>query len=157
MDGILYAGSWQALTYSFPNVETVCCSTSSSFCVFFCCFFFPTSSSQGGLACCNPWGHKDLDTIEQLNWTELQIRGKLIWVEIKHSKHFPIHKRIPFQIFLPNHPIIHLKYLMASSLNYFSIMLKNTFLQEFSFICEYKLWFNLAQWLFHVAWNKADD
>ena len=26
---------------------------------------------QGGLACCNSWGHKDLDTNEWLNWTEL--------------------------------------------------------------------------------------
>ena len=26
---------------------------------------------QGGLACCNAWGRKDLDTTEQLNWTEL--------------------------------------------------------------------------------------
>ena len=26
---------------------------------------------QGSLACCSPWGHKDLDTTEQLNWTEL--------------------------------------------------------------------------------------
>ena len=25
---------------------------------------------QGGLACCGPWGHKELDTIERLNWTE---------------------------------------------------------------------------------------
>ena len=25
---------------------------------------------QGGLACCSPWGCKELDTIEQLNWTE---------------------------------------------------------------------------------------
>ena len=24
---------------------------------------------QGGLACCNSWGHKELDTTEQLNWT----------------------------------------------------------------------------------------
>ena len=22
---------------------------------------------QGSLACCSPWGHKELDTIEQLN------------------------------------------------------------------------------------------
>ena len=22
---------------------------------------------QGGLACCNPWGHKELDTAERLN------------------------------------------------------------------------------------------
>ena len=25
---------------------------------------------QGGLACCNSWGHKELVTTEQLNWTE---------------------------------------------------------------------------------------
>ena len=25
---------------------------------------------QGSLACCSPWGHKELDTAEQLNWTE---------------------------------------------------------------------------------------
>ena len=25
----------------------------------------------GGLACCNSWGHKESDTTEQLNWTEL--------------------------------------------------------------------------------------
>ena len=27
---------------------------------------------QGGLACCNSWGRKELDTTEQLNWTELR-------------------------------------------------------------------------------------
>ena len=26
---------------------------------------------QGGLACCSPWGHKELDRTEPLNWTEL--------------------------------------------------------------------------------------
>ena len=26
---------------------------------------------QGGLACCDSWDHKELDTIEQLNWTQL--------------------------------------------------------------------------------------
>ena len=25
---------------------------------------------QGSLACCNPWGHKELDTTEQLDWTD---------------------------------------------------------------------------------------
>ena len=28
---------------------------------------------QGGLAFCSPWGHKELDMIELLNWTELSI------------------------------------------------------------------------------------
>ena len=27
---------------------------------------------QGGLACCNSWGRKELDTTERLNWTELK-------------------------------------------------------------------------------------
>ena len=27
---------------------------------------------QGGLACCNSWGHKELDMTEWLNWTELK-------------------------------------------------------------------------------------
>ena len=26
---------------------------------------------QGGLACCDSWGHKEFDTTEWLNWTEL--------------------------------------------------------------------------------------
>ena len=29
------------------------------------------SDGQGGLVCCHSWGHKELDTTEQLNWTEL--------------------------------------------------------------------------------------
>ena len=32
---------------------------------------------QGGLVCCSPWGHKDLDTTEQLNWTELERQWKI--------------------------------------------------------------------------------
>ena len=28
--------------------------------------------AQGGLACCGSWGHKELDTTEWLNWTELK-------------------------------------------------------------------------------------
>ena len=28
---------------------------------------------QGSLVCCSPWGHKELDMTEQLNWTELYL------------------------------------------------------------------------------------
>ena len=36
---------------------------------------------QGGLACCSPWGHKELDITEQLNWTELiSISGLQLYV-----------------------------------------------------------------------------
>ena len=31
---------------------------------------------QGGLACCNSWGHKESDTTERLNWTELMPYGR---------------------------------------------------------------------------------
>ena len=26
---------------------------------------------QGSLSCCSPWGHKESDTTERLNWTEV--------------------------------------------------------------------------------------
>ena len=29
-------------------------------------------NEQGSLACCSPWGRKESDTTEQLNWTELR-------------------------------------------------------------------------------------
>ena len=32
---------------------------------------------QGGLVCCSPWSHKELDTTEWLKWTELN------WTELK--------------------------------------------------------------------------
>ena len=35
------------------------------------CEFECSPGGQGGLACCNSWGGKDLDTTEQLKWTEL--------------------------------------------------------------------------------------
>ena len=28
---------------------------------------------QGGLACCSPWGHKESDTTERLNWTPFRL------------------------------------------------------------------------------------
>ena len=28
---------------------------------------------QGSLVCCNPWGRKESDTTERLNWTELHV------------------------------------------------------------------------------------
>ena len=32
---------------------------------------------QGGLACCSPWGCKELDTTERLNWTECSLQQYL--------------------------------------------------------------------------------
>ena len=31
---------------------------------------------QGSLACCSPWGRKEADTTEQLNWTEELLESK---------------------------------------------------------------------------------
>ena len=33
---------------------------------------------QGGLACCDSWSHKESDTTEQLNWTELTVNLNII-------------------------------------------------------------------------------
>ena len=33
-----------------------------------------TGDGQGGLACCSPWGCRESDTTEWLNWTELTIK-----------------------------------------------------------------------------------
>ena len=30
---------------------------------------------QGSLLCCSPWGHKESDMTERLNWTELNHKG----------------------------------------------------------------------------------
>ena len=32
---------------------------------------------QGGLACCGSWSHKELDTLERLNWNEVKQRSSL--------------------------------------------------------------------------------
>ena len=33
---------------------------------------------QGGQACCNSWGRKELDTTEQLKWTQVELRDR-VW------------------------------------------------------------------------------
>ena len=33
---------------------------------------------QGGLACCDSWGHRELDTTEWLNWTELNVNVSML-------------------------------------------------------------------------------
>ena len=38
------------------------------------------SEGQGGLACCSPWGRKDLDTTEQLN-NNSNLPGRVIGAE----------------------------------------------------------------------------
>jgi len=51
---------------------------------------------QGGLACCDSWGHKELDTTEGLNWSELNLtfHKNFLWcVELSNwltlERHFP--------------------------------------------------------------------
>ena len=36
---------------------------------------------QGSLVCCSPWVHKELDTTERLNWTDINS----LWLPIKYS------------------------------------------------------------------------
>ena len=52
---------------------------------------------QGGLACCSSWDHKELDTTEWLNWTELN------WVsDIIQASH-PLPPLFPFAFNLSQH------------------------------------------------------
>ena len=39
---------------------------------------------QGSLVCCSPWGHKQLDMTERLNWTELTC--KIFWASSSSSE-----------------------------------------------------------------------
>ena len=43
---------------------------------------------QGGLACCDSWGHKESDTTEQLNWTELDWRESCHFFNSKVGEYY---------------------------------------------------------------------
>ena len=45
---------------------------------------------QGSLVCCSPWGRKQLDTTERLNWTELNMSRSLAewWMQGSSQSHF---------------------------------------------------------------------
>ena len=55
-------------------------------------------NGQGNLACCTPWGHKEWDTTEPLNWIELRMNGfiNLNWtpnIELPILNLFRVHCR----------------------------------------------------------------
>ena len=54
---------------------------------------------QGGLACCNSWGRKELDTTEQLNWTVPYSMFSLV-IYCMHSIN-DVYVSIPISQFLP--------------------------------------------------------
>ena len=45
---------------------------------------------QGSLACCSPWGHKELDTTEQLNWTD--------WYRVSYNLQIVTDLPLPFNL-----------------------------------------------------------
>ena len=52
---------------------------------------------QGGLACCSPWGHKQSDTTEQLNWIEhITMWMNLKYLYLAKEARQSIHHIIPF-------------------------------------------------------------
>ena len=85
---------------------------------------------QGGLVCCSPWGRKESDTTERLNWTELnknchaKIRGAkqrqcgiptIFWFSLKISKILP--KALIFLVCFPpfsSHPLLQSIYFHVS-------------------------------------------
>ena len=61
------------------------------------------SGGQGSLACCNPWGHKEVDTTEQLNNNNcFSCERELSAVRMGDSWQFPCWKdRIRAPLLLP--------------------------------------------------------
>ena len=60
------------------------------------------SDGQGRLACCSPWGHKESDTTEQLNWTVIgkHVKRKLSesgakLMTLRHNTKYTIHFKKP--------------------------------------------------------------
>ena len=47
---------------------------------------------QGGLACCSPWGCKELDMTERLNWTDTYKNLDETWTEILVNLYFNLEK-----------------------------------------------------------------
>ena len=49
-----------------------------NFCYILACHEFDSTpgvgDGQGGLVCCSPWGYKESDMAEQLNWAELHAK-----------------------------------------------------------------------------------
>ena len=43
---------------------------------------------QGSLTCCSPWGHKESDMTEQLNWTENNIWKYKTWNSELHKRNY---------------------------------------------------------------------
>ena len=50
---------------------------------------------QAGLACCDSWGHKESDTTERLNWTELNWQREILY---KCLKLFLLHTEVKIKI-----------------------------------------------------------
>ena len=48
-------------------------------------------NGQGSLACCSPWGHKEWDTTERLNGTELNCKGSIFYLPLPPSHSGAIH------------------------------------------------------------------
>ena len=42
---------------------------------------------EGSLACCSPWGHKESDSTERLNWTELKWTELKVFLAMKRDRH----------------------------------------------------------------------
>ena len=64
---------------------------------------------QGGLVCCSPWGHKELDKTEWLNWTEPHFSSMphfFLTCQSHQSTHFPFscHTRTPLHSFADVRP-----------------------------------------------------
>ena len=51
------------------------------------------SEGLGSLACCSPWGHKELDMTEQLNDNNQKDDNSPVGEGRRHAKHFENYKK----------------------------------------------------------------
>ena len=95
---------------------------------------------QGGLACCSPWGHKQLDTSKQLNWNDRRLAHTSTITFLFTIILFTlIHNIIPFALYKINIKTIHmdilccvLELIITWSLSYFFKCLFVKFVNSYS-------------------------
>ena len=110
---------------------------------------------QGGLACCSSWGRKELDTAEQLNWTE-QTDGNGCQLDLS-ANHFTIYTSIESLCCTPE--IYIMFYVNLPQFEKRSTILKNHILGKLlkALNTQYdNIWFN-HQCLWQGTWSYFRD
>ena len=74
---------------------------------------------QGGLVCCSPWGHKELDTTERLSWTEPEDSSQN-FIPVKMLLKLSKYNNLPF--LCPPFPPLYNEQTKSESLTYLNFV-----------------------------------